>query len=95
MFYDDITSASDICVMAVSRLRLETEVPGDTVSDVLWRKFPGHRTWEERESGKEWMERVWVGGVVVNTLQLYGVIDRYMAAFLPAVALTHLVSAIK
>ena len=37
LFYDDITTVSDICVMAVSRLRVESAAPGDIVSDVLWR----------------------------------------------------------
>ncbi len=37
LFYDDITTVSDICVMAVSRLQEGSEAAGDTVSDVLWR----------------------------------------------------------
>lgn len=36
LFYDDITTVSDICVMAVSRFRVESEAPGDIVSAVLW-----------------------------------------------------------
>lgn len=45
-FYDDITTVSDICVMAVSRLRVVNEAPGDIVSDVLWRDS---HVQEERE----------------------------------------------
>lgn len=48
-FYDDITTVSDICVMAASRLRVESEVPGDIVSDVLWRNSQ-HTERGERES---------------------------------------------
>lgn len=48
-FYDDITTVSDICVMAVSRLRVENEAPGDTVSDVLWRDS---HIQKERERGR-------------------------------------------
>lgn len=49
-FYDDITTVSDICVMAVSRLRVENEAPGDIVSDVLWRDS---HIQKERKRGRE------------------------------------------
>lgn len=51
-FYDDITTVSDICVMAASRLLVESEVPGDIVSDVLWRNSQ-HTERGERESVTE------------------------------------------
>lgn len=95
-FYDDITTVSDICVMAVSRLRVENEAPGDTVSDVLWRdphiqskRRRGRESVTEQESmcANEWGRD--------NILPLYGVIGRYKAASLPAISLNHLVPPIK
>lgn len=55
-FYDDITTVSDICVMAVSRLRIENEAPSDIVSDVLWRDSHIQRE-RKRGRGSWWQSK--------------------------------------
>lgn len=77
--------------MAVSRLQVESEVPGDIVSDVLWRDphirsegGRGELVTEQESMREKERERD-------NILPLYGVIGRYMAVFLPAIPLNHLV----
>lgn len=81
-FYDDITTMSDICVMAVSRLR-GGGGHGQIVSDVLWRN-------------SLCTERGW-GGIVMeqqsmaeskgedDIIPLYSVIGRNIAVFLHAI----------
>lgn len=88
--------------MAVSRLRVESEVPDDIVSDVLWRDPHIQRErgrdrggGREREFVTEQESMSEKEGERDNILRLYGVIVRYMAAFLPAIPLNHLVLVIK
>lgn len=83
-FYDDITTMSDICVMAVSRLQGGRGAWSNSVRCFM-EKFSLHR------AGLGW------GGIVMeqesmaeskgedDIIPLYGVIGRNIAVFLPAI----------
>lgn len=76
-FYDDITTVSDICVMAASRLQVQRGATRCQMfySGGAWRGVLRRHRKEQRGSG-------WGGEITSSSL--YGVIGRYTAAPPPA-----------